>query len=73
MKISGKAAADMLLHFSPVILLPSLCFYLLITPVSQKTNLVDTENDIKTKTEKKQVTGTSSFSLAEMHFPCFIL
>jgi hypothetical protein len=73
MKISGKSAADILLHFSPIILLLSLCFYLLITPVNQKTSPVENEKDLKNKTEKKQVTGTSSTRLAEMPFPCFIL
>ncbi len=73
MKIHGKTAADALLSFSPIILLLSLCVYLLTTPVNRRTDPVKYENIIKEKTEKRQASGKAAACLAEMHFPCFIL
>jgi hypothetical protein len=70
MKIQGKAFADAMLSFSPIILMVSLCVYLLTTPVSENSGSANGEQAQPVKVVKKDPGAQRGSGLAE---PLFII
>ncbi len=70
MKIQGKTLADALLSFSPIILMVSLCVYLLTTPVSENSSAANSEKAQPVRALKKDPGGQRGSRLAE---PLFII